>query len=95
MKNITVIGAGTMGNGIAHTFAQKDFNVNLVDISADALKRALATISKNLDRMVKKERITETEKEDTLTNITTYTNIQEGVKGVDLVVEAATENIDL
>jgi len=95
MKNITVIGAGTMGNGIAHTFAQKDFNVNLVDISADALKRALATISKNLDRMVKKERITETDKENTLTNITTYTNIQEGVKGVDLVVEAATENIDL
>ena len=95
MKNITVIGAGTMGNGIAHTFAQKDFNVNLVDISADALKRALATIGKNLDRMVKKERITETEKENTLTNITTYTNIQEGVKGVDLVVEAATENIDL
>ena len=95
MKNITVIGAGTMGNGIAHTFAQKDFNVNLVDISADALKRALATITKNLDRMVKKERITETEKENTLTNITTYTNIQEGVKGADLVVEAATENIDL
>ena len=95
MKNITVIGAGTMGNGIAHTFAQKDFNVNLVDISADALKRAIATISKNLDRMVKKERITETDKENTLTNITTYTNIQEGVKGVDLVVEAATENIDL
>ena len=95
MKNITVIGAGTMGNGIAHTFAQKDFNVNLVDISADALERAIATISKNLDRMVKKERITETNKENTLANITTYTNIQEGVKGVDLVVEAATENIDL
>ena len=95
MKNITVIGAGTMGNGIAHTFAQKDFNVKLVDISADALKRALATISNNLDRMVKKERITEAEKANTLTNITTYTNIQEGVKGVDLVVEAATENIDL
>jgi 3-hydroxybutyryl-CoA dehydrogenase len=95
MKNITVIGAGTMGNGIAHTFAQKDFNVNLVDISADALKRALATITKNLDRMVKKERITETKKENTLTNITTYTNIQEGVKGADLVIEAASENIDL
>ena len=95
MKNITVIGAGTMGNGIAHTFAQKDFNVNLVDISADALERAIATISKNLDRMVKKERITETNKENTLANITAYTNIQEGVKGVDLVVEAATENIDL
>ena len=95
MKNITVIGAGTMGNGIAHTFAQKDFNVNLVDISADALERAISTISKNLDRMVKKERITEDDKDNTLSNITTYTNIQEGVKGVDLVVEAATENIDL
>ena len=95
MKNITVIGAGTMGNGIAHTFAQKDFNVNLVDISADALERAIATISKNLDRMVKKERITEDDKDNTLLNITTYTDIKEGVKGVDLVVEAATENIDL
>jgi len=95
MKNITVIGAGTMGNGIAHTFAQKDFNVNLVDISADALERAIATISKNLDRMVKKERITEDDKNNTLSNITTYTDIKEGVKGVDLVVEAATENIDL
>ena len=95
MKNITVIGAGTMGNGIAHTFAQKNFNVNLVDISADALERAIATISKNLDRMVKKEKITEEDKANTLNNITTYTNIEEGVKGVDLVVEAATENIDL
>ena len=95
MKNITVIGAGTMGNGIAHTFAQKDFNVNLVDISADALAKAVATIAKNLDRMVKKEKITEEDKVNTLANITTYTDIAEGVKGVDLVVEAATENIDL
>ena len=95
MKTITVIGAGTMGNGIAHTFAQKDFNVNLVDISADALEKAIVTISKNLDRMVKKERITEDDKNNTLSNITTYTDIKEGVKGVDLVVEAATENIDL
>ena len=95
MKNITVIGAGTMGNGIAHTFAQKNFNVNLIDISADSLKRAIATISKNLDRMVKKEKITETEKDNTLANITTYTDITVGVKGADLVVEAATENIDL
>ena len=95
MKNITVIGAGTMGNGIAHTFAQKDFNVNLVDISADALERAIATISNNLERMVKKEKITEDDKNNTLSNITTYTDIKEGVKGVDLVVEAATENIDL
>jgi 3-hydroxybutyryl-CoA dehydrogenase len=95
MKNITVIGAGTMGNGIAHTFAQKDFNVNLVDISADALERAISTIAKNLDRMVKKEKITEADKANTLANITTYTDMNAGVKGVDLVVEAATENIDL
>ena len=95
MKNITVIGAGTMGNGIAHTFAQKNFNVNLVDISADSLEKAIATISKNLDRMVKKEKITEIEKENTLANITTFADINFGVKGADLVVEAATENIDL
>ena len=95
MKNITVIGAGTMGNGIAHTFAQKNFNVNLVDISADSLERAIATIGKNLDRMVKKEKITEAEKANTLANITTYTDLTVGVKGADLVVEAATENIDL
>ena len=95
MKNITVIGAGTMGNGIAHTFAQKNFNVNLVDISDDSLQRAIDTISKNLDRMVKKEKITENERVNTLANITTYTDINVGVKGADLVVEAATENIDL
>jgi 3-hydroxybutyryl-CoA dehydrogenase len=95
MKNITVIGAGTMGNGIAHTFAQKNFNVNLVDISADALSKAVTTIAKNLDRMVKKERITEEDKANTLANITTYTDMNAAVKGVDLVVEAATENIDL
>ena len=95
MKNITIIGAGTMGNGIAHTFAQKNFNVNLVDISDDSLKRAVDTIGKNLDRMVNKEKITENEKENTLANITTYTDINSGVKGADLVVEAATENIDL
>ena len=95
MKNITVIGAGTMGNGIAHTFAQKNFNVNLVDISAESLEKAIATISKNLDRMVKKEKITESEKMNTLAKISTYTDINLGVKGADLVVEAATENIDL
>jgi len=95
MKNITVIGAGTMGNGIAHTFAQRNFNVNLVDISSDCLERAIATIGKNLDRMVKKEKITEEEKANTLANITTHTDITVGVKGADLVVEAATENIDL
>ena len=95
MKNITVIGAGTMGNGIAHAFAQKDFNVNLVDISADALNKALATIEKNLDRVVSKEKITAQEKANTLGNIKVYTDIDQGVKGVDLVVEAATENVNL
>ncbi|WP_431471732.1 3-hydroxybutyryl-CoA dehydrogenase [Nonlabens sp. SCSIO 43208] len=95
MKNITVIGAGTMGNGIAHTFAQKGFNVSLVDISQEALDRGLGTISKNLDRMIAREKITEADKQDTLNNITTYTDLKEGVKQADLVVEAATENVDL
>ena len=95
MKKITVIGAGTMGNGIAHTFAQKNFNVNLVDVSENALNKALSTIEKNLDRMVKKEKITKDEKTETLNNITTHTNINNAVKGVDLVVEATTENMDL
>lgn len=95
MKNIAVIGAGTMGNGIAHTFAQSGFKVQLIDISEASLKSGLATISKNLDRMVAKERITEANKNETLANITTHTSITEGVKQTSLVVEAATENIDL
>jgi len=95
MKNVAVIGAGTMGNGIAHTFAQSGFKVQLIDISEAALKNGLATISKNLDRMVTKEKITETQKEETLGNITTNTNITEGVEYAGLVVEAATENLDL
>jgi len=95
MKNIAVIGAGTMGNGIAHTFAQSGFKVQLIDISEDSLKRGLATITKNLDRMVAKERISEADKAATLENITTYTNINEGVEYASLVVEAATENLDL
>ena len=95
MKNITVIGAGTMGNGIAHTFAQKDFNVNLVDISKQSLDRALLTIKKNLDRLVSKEKITEQVKINTLNNITVHTDILEAVKESDLVIEAATENIDI
>ncbi|MCX7547693.1 3-hydroxybutyryl-CoA dehydrogenase [Xanthomarina sp. F1114] len=95
MKNIAVIGAGTMGNGIAHTFAQSGFKVQLIDISEASLKRGMDTISKNLDRMVSKDRITEADKTETLANITTYTKIDEGVKAVDLVVEAATENLDL
>ena len=95
MKNITVIGAGTMGNGIAHIFAQKNFKVKLVDVSANSLERAIITISKNLDRLVRKEKITEADKANALENITTYTDITDGVKEADLVVEAATENFDL
>jgi len=95
MKNIIVVGAGTMGNGIAHVFAMKAHQVNLVDISQDALDRALATIGKNLDRMVKKERITESDKTDTLSNIKTFTDMKAAVAEADLVVEAATENVDL
>lgn len=95
MNSVTVIGAGTMGNGIAHVFAQNGHKVNLVDISEESLKRGMATISKNLDRMVAKEKIDEAKKEETLNNITTYTSIEEGVKGVELVIEAATERLDL
>lgn len=84
-----------MGNGIAHVFAQNNFTVNLIDISEEALARGLATITKNLDRLLVKEKITEETKNKTLQNITTFTSISEGVKNVDLVVEAATENIDL
>lgn len=95
MKNVAVIGAGTMGNGIAHTFAQFDYKVQLIDVSQAALDRGLATIEKNLDRMLAKERITEEEKAKTLGNITTYTSLEEGVEYASLVVEAATENLDL
>ena len=95
MKNIAVIGAGTMGNGIAHTFAQFNYSVQLIDVSENALKKGLATISKNLDRMVAKEKILENDKNNTLANITTYTSIKEGVKNASLVVEAATENVAL
>ena len=95
MKNVAVIGAGTMGNGIAHTFAQNGFKVQLIDISEASLKKGLDTIAKNLDRMVAKEKITEAQKNETLGNITTFTNITEGVEYASLVVEAATENVDL
>lgn len=95
MKNVAVIGAGTMGNGIAHTFAQSGFRVQLIDVSDRALKKGLETITKNLDRMVAKESITESQKEETLSNISTYTSLNEGVEYASLVVEAATENIDL
>jgi 3-hydroxybutyryl-CoA dehydrogenase len=95
MKNISVIGSGTMGNGIAHVFALKNYSVSLIDINEKALEKALATISKNLDRQVQKEQITESEKQNTLNNIRTFTSIEEGVKNADLVVEAASENIDI
>lgn len=95
MQHISVIGAGTMGNGIAHVFAQKGHKVSLVDISAEGLKKGLATIEKNLDRQVKKELLTESDKEATLKNISTHTDLKTGVKEADLVVEAASENIDI
>lgn len=95
MKNVAVIGSGTMGNGIAHVFAQNDFKVHLMDISQAALDKGIATIQKNLDRQIKKELIEEAKKEATLENIRTFTDTQAALNGVDLVVEAATENIDL
>ena len=95
MKNVAVIGAGTMGNGIAHTFAQFDYKVQLIDISEQSLKKGITTISRNLDRMVAKEKISEEDKQRTLNNITTYTNLEEGVEYASLVVEAATENLEL
>jgi len=95
MKNIAVIGAGTMGNGIAHVFAQNNFKVHLIDISKEAIDRGILTITKNLDRLLVKEKITEDIKKQTLNNILSFTSISEGVKNVDLVVEAATENVAL
>ena len=95
MKNVAVIGAGTMGNGIAHTFAQNGYKVQLIDISRASLDQGLATIAKNLDRMVAKEKISEQDKKDTLNNITTFTDLKTGVEYASLVVEAAIENLDL
>ena len=94
-KNIAVIGAGTMGNGIAHLFAQHNFKVTLIDVSQAQLDKALSTISKNLDRQVAKEIIDNNAKENTLKNITSKTSINEGVQNADLVIEAATENESL
>ena len=95
MKNITVIGAGTMGNGIAHVFAQSGYNVSLFDIADTALERGMATITKNLDRLVAKERITEQVKASTLANLKTFTDLKSAVADADLVVEAAVERVDL
>jgi 3-hydroxybutyryl-CoA dehydrogenase len=95
MKNITVIGSGTMGNGIAHVFAQAGFKVSLADVSEEALKKALATISANLDRQIKKEAITEDIKKNTLSNIKIFTSIKEAASSADLAIEAATENQEI
>ncbi len=95
IQHVVVIGAGTMGNGIAHVFAQNGFQVNLVDVNPTQLERALGTIGKNLDRQVAKGSITEEQKSATLKNINTVTDIASGVRDAQLIVEAATENIDL
>ena len=95
MKNIAVIGSGTMGNGIAHTFAQFGYQVNLIDVNNEALERAIGTISKNLDRQVAKGTLTEADKAITLKNIVNFTDMKAGVADADLIVEAATENLDL
>ena len=95
MKNIVVIGAGTMGNGIAHTFAQSGFQISLVDVKQENLDRAIKTITTNLDRIIAKGNLTEEEKAITLGNITTFTELKNAVSNADLIVEAATENLDL
>jgi len=95
MKNIAVIGAGTMGNGIAHVFAQNGFTVSLIDVNIIQLEKALATISKNIDRQIAKSLLNEEDKEKTLSNLSTFTDISSGVQNADLIVEAATENVDL
>lgn len=95
MKNIAVIGAGTMGNGIAHVFAMNNYKVSLVDVSNERLEQALQTIDKNLWRMVAKEKIKEETKQQTIENITTFTQIEEAVRDADLIIEAASENIDV
>jgi len=95
LKVVTVIGSGTMGNGICHVFAQSGFNVHMMDINQTALDKALTTIGKNMDRQVAKNSLTEDAKQQALARITTYTDLAEAVKDADIVIEAATENIDL
>ena len=95
IKNVAVVGDGTMGNGIAHVFAQFGYNVSLIDVAEASIEKGMKTITKNLDRMVAKEKISEADKTSTLGRIKTFTDTAEGVKNVDLVVEAATENYDL
>ena len=93
MKKIAVIGAGTMGNGIAHVFAQSGFQVHLIDVSQDALDKGLATIVNNLDRMLAKDKISTSDKDNTLSNILQFTDLKTGISGANLVIEAATENL--
>ena len=95
MKNISVIGAGTMGNGIAHTFALSGYNVSLIDLSQDRLDQGIKTIENNLERQVKKEKISSETKRETLGRIESFTALKQGISSADLVVEAATENLDL
>ena len=95
MKNVAVIGAGTMGNGIAHVFAMNGYKVSLVDVSEERLEKALETIDKNLWRMVAKGKIDESKKEETIKNISTFTDISDAVRSCDLVVEAASEKLDI
>src|SRR5215213_5664420 len=95
MKNICVIGAGTMGNGIAHVFAQNGFFVSLIDVSQEQLNKAIVTITNNLDRQVSKGSITSEIKESALKNIVTHTSLTSAVQSAELVVEAATENVEL
>ena len=95
MKNISVIGCGTMGNGIAHVFAMNGYQVKLIDINESALQKAIQKISSNLDRQIAKQAITEEDKSATLSNITTTTELSRGVSEADLVVEAATENVNI
>ncbi len=95
LKIVTVIGSGTMGNGICHVFAQSGFNVHMMDINQSAMDKALATIGKNMDRQIAKNAMTEEAKQQALGRITTYTDMAEAVKDADIVIEAATENIDL
>jgi 3-hydroxybutyryl-CoA dehydrogenase len=92
MKKVAVIGAGTMGNGIAHVFAQAGFEVALIDVDQNAIEKAVSTIKKNLDRLLQKQTISEEVKDSTVKNITTYTDLKKGVEDADLVIEAATEN---
>ena len=95
IKKVSVIGSGTMGNGIAHVFAQFGYEVSLIDVNAQALEKAMATITKNIDRQVAKGSVTEADKTKTLANIKTFTKMEDGVKNADLVVEAATENVNI